>query len=271
MKFQKSYFEEVQMKSKTVILAALVTILAALAIASTGCGSNGTVSAQQQPVNVSINSQQGLWVSGQGKVTVTPNIVILNIGVQAQASTVDEAQSQASTAMDKMMAALADNGVEKKDIQTQQFSIQQQVRYDNYSSTTNITGYQVNNMVNATVRSTDQVGAIIDAAAKAAGDAIRINSVNFAVDKPDQYYSEARQMAMDNAKAKAQETAKLAGVTLGSPTYVSESIYSQTQPYYNGLVTQAGASLPAVIVPAPPVNPGQSDIIINVQVSYSIQ
>jgi uncharacterized protein YggE len=260
------------MKSKLGLMLALVIILATVGISLTGCGSTGTVSAQQQPVNVSVNAQQGLWVSGQGKVTITPNIVILNIGVQAQAATVDEAQSQASTAMDKMMAALIDNGVAKKDIQTQQFSIQQQVRYDNYSSTTTVTGYQVNNMVNATVRSTDKVGTIIDAAAKAAGDAIRINSVNFSVDQPDQYYSQARQLAMDNAKAKAQETAKLAGVTLGRVTYVSESIYSQYQPYYNGLITQAGASLPPqALVAAPPVNPGQSDIILNVQVSYSLQ
>lgn len=77
------------------------------------------------PINVTTNSQQGIWVNGQGTVTVTPDIATVNLGVSAQASTVSAAMSQASTAMDKIMAALSSNGVDKKDIQTSNFNIQQ--------------------------------------------------------------------------------------------------------------------------------------------------
>ncbi len=258
------------MKSKLLVSLALVLVLALAGIGLTACNPNGTVSAQQ-PVNVSVNGQQGIWVSGQGKVTVNPNIAMVNMGVQAQAPTVTEAQSQASTAMDKMMAALTGNGIDKKDIQTQFFNIQQLMKYDNYNQTNTVTGYQVNNMVNVKIRAIDKVGSIIDAAVTAAGDNARINGVNFTVDQPDQYYAQARQLSMNDAKAKAQDLARLSGVTLGRVTYVAENVYSQYQPYYAPLAMGGASYSAAMPVSAPPINPGQSDVIINVQVSYSIQ
>ncbi len=104
-------------------LASLVTIVA---VGLAACGNGPVATAQQQPASVTINSnQQGIWVNGEGKVTVAPDTAVLDLGVSAQASTVAQAQAQASTAMDKVMAALTSNGVDKKDIQTQYFSIQQ--------------------------------------------------------------------------------------------------------------------------------------------------
>ncbi len=260
------------MKSKLVVSIVLVLVMAVVGIGLTGCDANSTVSAQQQPVNVNVNGQQGIWVSGQGKVTVNPDIAVVNLGVQTHASTVAEAQSQASTAMDKVIAALTSSGVDKKDIQTQYFNIQQLTKYDNFNQTNTISGYQVNNMVNVKIRAIDKVGQFIDAVANSAGDNIRINGVNFTVEQPEQYYAQARQLAMNDAKAKAQDLARLSGVTLGKVTYVAESIYSQYQPYpyYNGPMAMDSRAA-AVAVPAPPMNPGQSDVILNVQVSYSIQ
>jgi uncharacterized protein YggE len=260
------------MKNKVVLVLAIVVLVAAALVAMTSCAPVGTVSAQVQPVNVNVNGQQGIWVNGQGKVTVTPDIAMVNIGVQAQAPTVADAQLQASTAMDKVIAALTASGVDKKDIQTQNFNIQQMLKYDNNGQTSTITGYQVNNMVSVKIRAVDKAGAVIDAAAAAGGDNIRINGVNFTVDQPEQYYGQARQAAVSDALAKAQDLAKLSGVTLGKATYVTESVNTPYQPYYNGPISMSGASFQAAApVPAPYINPGQSDIILAVQVSYSIQ
>jgi uncharacterized protein YggE len=67
--------------------------------------------------------QVGVWVNGQGKVTATPDVAVLNVGVQAQASTVAQAQRQSADAMNKVMGALKTGGVADKDVQTQQYSI----------------------------------------------------------------------------------------------------------------------------------------------------
>jgi uncharacterized protein YggE len=212
--------------------------------------------------------QEGIWVSGEGKVTVTPDLATLWLGVEAKAETVAEAQSKAAAAMDDVMNALTDNGVADKDIQTQYFSIDQVTRWDNVKNEEVVTGYRVTNMVEAKIRDMDNVGAIIDAVVAAGGDYIRVNNVAFSVDDPSEYYEEVRAEAMADAKAKAEQLADLAGIELGKPTYIYEgSVYSPV------VYRDVGA----VPVPAEgggyetSVSPGEVDITLNVQVAYAIE
>ena len=62
---------------------------------------------------------------------MTPDIVNIQLGIQAQATTVADAQSQAATAMNNVLAALTSNGVAQADVQTQNYNIQQVTTYDN--------------------------------------------------------------------------------------------------------------------------------------------
>lgn len=72
-----------------------------------------------------IYSQQqvGLWVTGEGKTMASPDIVLLSLGIEAEAKAVAQAQRDAAEAMDGVMKVLKANGVAEKDIQTQRFSI----------------------------------------------------------------------------------------------------------------------------------------------------
>ncbi len=230
-----------------------------------GC-SPGTTLGSGANLGVNLSSQQvGLWVNGKGEVSAVPDVANLVLGVQAQSATVADAQSQAAKAMDGVMAALAGNGVAKKDIQTQYFNVQQLTKYDNNKQQTIVIGYQVTNMVTAKIRTLDKAGAIIDAVVKAGGDLTRINSISFSVDDPTSYYNDARQKAMADARAKADQMAGLAGIKLGKPTYISESSYLPPTPT---------PVLRAEAVPAPApqtsISPGEMKISVNVQVVYAI-
>jgi uncharacterized protein len=255
---------EVDMKMKLLLG---IMILAALAIVGLAGCSSGAVEAQTTtpPVSVNLNSQQGIWVTGQGQVNVTPDIANLNLGVTAQADKVADAQSQAADAMNKVMSALTSNGIDPKDIMTQYFSINQMTKYDNNTGQSTVTGYQVTNTVNVTVRSIDKVGTIIDAVAAAGGDLTRINGISFSVDKPAQYNDQARSLAMADAKAKAQQLATLAGVTLGAPTYIVENPNNSPIIYREAVPAAGGGSTTT------PISPGQTQITLSVQVAYSIQ
>jgi uncharacterized protein len=244
----------------------LVLVMAILA----GCSAeNGSVAAAQtQPLSVNVGSQQtGIWVNGQGKVTVTPDIATLTLGVSSQTATVAQAQSQAATAMDKVMAALTGAGVDKKDIQTQNYSIQQVTRWDDKNQQEVVLGFRVSNTVVAKLRAMDKVGNVIDAAVEAGGDFTRINGINFSVEKPEQYYTQVRELAMKDAKAKADQIASLAGIKLGKPTYVTENSYAPVNypvAYkMDAVASGAGASTP--------ITAGETDITLSVQVTYSIE
>lgn len=258
------------MKKKwlSMIILGLVLILVLPALAGCSSPADAQDTPAQPPVQVS-QQPQGIWVSGTGKVSVTPDMATLNLGVMAQEATVAQAQSEASGAMTKVMKALTDAGVAQKDIQTGYFSISQQTSWDNQTKTETITGYQVTNIVTVKIRDTTKVGSIIDSVVQAGGDFIRINSINFSVEDPTQYYQEAREKAMTDAQNKAEQLAKLAGVTLGKPTYVVEE--SQTSPIYSRSYSNDSVAVPApTIAVAPPISAGETEVTLNVQVAYSI-
>jgi uncharacterized protein len=283
------------MKIKLLLAVALVAVLSVVGLGLTGRPS-GANAADLAPVSVNVNSQQGIWVNGVGTVTVTPDIAILNLGVSVQSPTVADAQSKAAAAMDKVIAALTSNGVDKKDIQTQYYNIQQistsrkgvtmpATPAPNASSSAGSTGaagvpaiapvpspdqteiieFQVSNTVTVTIRNISKVGTIIDAVATAGGDYTRVNGVSFSVDKPEQYNTQARESAMKDAKAKADQLAKLAGVTLGKATYISEN--SSTPVRYAPAYAKDASGMGVTT----PITPGEMDISLNVQVAYAIQ
>ncbi len=284
------------MRKKFFLIVLSVAVLAIIGVGLVGFLPRGTEAADTTPpVSVNVNGQQGIWVNGSGTVTVKPDIVIVNLGVSAQSSTVADALAQASTAMNKITDVLKANGIDPKDIQTSRFNIQQIANNLKYMTPTPVpapslppnTGsasgsagsalipatsvptttfsYQVDNTVTVKIRALDKVGAIIDDVAVAGGDLTRINGVNFTVEKPEQYYAQARQAAMNDAQAKAQQLAQLSGVTLGKAFYISENSYPQPIYYPASSPSPVRASTGTVL------SPGQTDIVLNVQVAYNIQ
>jgi hypothetical protein len=211
----------------------------------------------------STSQQTGIWVSGTGEVTATPDVAILTLGVEAQKTTVKEAQSEAAAAMNAVVNALKSNGVADKDIQTQWYSISPVTKWDDKTYEQMITSYSVTNMVTAKIRDISKVGTIIDAATEAGGNFTRINGISFTVEDPTAYNSQAREEAVQDAAAKAQQLADLAGVTLGKVIYISESGGYIPQPirYFSVNETVSGST---------PISAGELEITISVQVAYAI-
>ena len=236
-------------------------LVAILLVGAVGCYIQG---GGPQVISVPAQQNTGIWVTGQGETTAVPDVAILSLGVEAKGDTVAEAQSQAAVAMDKVMQALQDNGIDKKDIQTRQYSIYPITRWVEDEKKEEIIGYRVTNIVVAKIRKVDKAGAVIDAVAQAGGDYIRIQGISFTVDDPTPYYEEARTKAVKDAENKAKQFANLTGVKLGKPTYISEgAVYL---PSVNKAYERA-VSLPATETP---ISPGELKITTNVQIVYAI-
>jgi uncharacterized protein YggE len=242
--------------------------LLALILTAVGC-ETGLPASNAPQINGGnfILSQQntGIWVTGEGKVSVTPDVAIINLGVEAQANKVELARQQAEEAMLAVMAELESYDVGEEDIKTQQFSIYPVRRWEKDREI--LIGYRVTNIVTVKIRELDDTGAIIDAVASAGGDYTRVNNISFTVDDPTEYYEEVRKKAMEDAESKAEQLADLSFVSLGRPTYINEgSIYAPvTRDIY---YAEAGAVAPEATTP---ISPGESDIRLTVQVVYSIQ
>ena len=255
------------MKRKNWLLIAVLALVVAV-VSLAGCGPSTTTIESVEGINIT-SQQEGIWVSGTGEVTTVPDIVNLRLGIEATEMSVTEAQTQATAAMDAVTAALTSNGVVEKDIQTQYFSIRQVTRWDRNTEQEVVTGYRVTNTVMVKVRDTDKVGSIIDAVAEAGGDLIRIDSIDFSVDDPSEYYDDAREEAMADAKAKAEELARLAGVQLGKATYISESTHvPRAYPQVAmEIMEEVEVAMAGVMTP---ISPGEVEISLTVQVGYAI-
>src|SRR5206468_1752851 len=143
--------------------------------------------------------------------------------------------------------------VEAKDIQTSQLSINP--TYDDKGQ--RITGYQVNNQVTATLHDIANAGGLIDAAAGAAGDAVRVQSIGFSIDDDSALKAEARTQAVHLAQLQAEQMAKAAGVKLGAIRSISEVPASSPMPYYD---VAAGRTAGAPGAAPAPILPGQQEL-----------
>lgn len=234
----------------------ILFLVVVLVFGAAGCARGGSVSVTPQ-------QQTGIWVTGQGEVMAVPDIAELRLGVEVQADTVAEAQTQASDAMGKVQQALEDNGVAEKDIQTQRYSIYPVTRWISDKDEQEIIGYRVTNIVAAKIRDVDEAGAIIDAVTEAGGDATRIQDISFDVDDKTPYYEQARAEAVEDANNKATQLAELADVRLGKATYISEgAVYLPVRADSYNVYPEAGGTTP--------ISPGELEITVQVQVIYQI-
>jgi uncharacterized protein YggE len=255
------------MKKKWFIAVSLALVIAVAGLV--GCSPQGSVSLGEAASGLKFNlsnQQEGIWVSGSGKVSAVPDTAILSLGIESQEASVALAQEQAKGAMNAVMSALTGSGIAEKDIQTQYFNIQKVTRWDEKEGREVVIGYRVTNAVTAKVREMDRVGAVIDAVAVAGGDLTRIDSIGFTIDEPSAYYDEARAKAMADAAAKAGQLAEMAGVKLGKPTYIVENT-SYPYPIYRQDFYGKVEAAPAMETP---ISAGEMEISLSVQVAYAI-
>ena len=245
------------MKKRILLLCAGIAILMLASGLLVGC----QAAAQSSGAT---NQQTGISVSGEGKVTVTPDIANIQLGIQAQALTVADAQSQAIKAMNDVMAALKANGVADQDIQTQYYNVQQVTTWDTNKQQQIVTGYMVSNVVNAKIRDVTKAGSVIDAVTAAGGDLTRVNSIQFSLNDSTTSIDKAREKAMADANDTANQLAKLAGVKLGKPISISESSSTPPYPIYAKDAIAGSSS-------STPISAGTLDITLDVQVLYAIQ
>ena len=242
------------------MLAKLGSIaLVSSAVILAGCGSGTT------NVTIAEPAQAGIDVSGEGRVFVTPDIGQISVGVQLTRPTVAEARNAAAQAMTAVRASVKSNGVDDKDIATSGFSI-----YPQYASSRNeprprITGYQVSNQMTVKVRKLDDTAKVLDEAVAAGGDDVRVNDIRFTASEPAKYQAEARDKAFDDAKGRAEQLAKRSGVALGTPLHISENSGGVYGPAPRGIAEAAGGDI------STPLDPGQTEIVVIVAVTFAIE
>lgn len=203
-------------------------------------------------------------VSGNGNASVKPDIALINIGVQTQASTVKAAQQELNTKMNQVTSAIKKLDIEDRDIQTTNYGINP--NYDYQTSVQRIVGYSASTNLTIKVRNLDRVNDVIDSAT--AKGANSIGGISFDVDDKTKALNEARQKAVAEAKTKAGDAAKIAGFTLGKIINYSENLDNGFRPPIALMAAKADGG---ERTEATQIEPGTSEITIEVTLSYEIK
>jgi uncharacterized protein YggE len=203
-------------------------------------------------------------VNGMGRVKVEPDVADINLGVTKQGDDAASASQDAATAMDAVVKALLEAGVAEADIQTSAISLNPLYDWDN--SPPEIEGWEASNLVNITVRDITTVGDVVDAAT--AAGATNISGITFRVEDPTAAQAEARSAAVADARAKAEQLATDAGVSITGVITITESGGVAPQPIFYAQAEMAMAA--AAPVAQTPVLPGQVELSITVMVQYQI-
>ncbi len=254
-----------------VVSLALLAAACSTAPTPDGDGTNGPLAtsdalAASRLASAYGGGQTGLHVFGVGSVTVEPDLGILNMGVEATEDTVEDARN---------VAAQAGVGVSDDDIETRFFSIQPEYVWrevyegDRIQSMQELVGYRVSNNVEVKIRDLDTAGQVVDAVALAGGDVIRVNNISFTVEDPLPFEMQARELAVKEARAKAERMAGWAGESLGNLVFLSES--SAPSPVRRLEAYAESSADAAFALPSTSIAPGDMEVRVTVQAVWAIE
>ncbi len=202
-------------------------------------------------------------VVGTGSASAAADIVRVGLGVRCDADGVADALAEAAKTVRAVSGAAREHGLTDRDLATTSASVQP--RWDPQGQ--RVVGYTAYHQLALTIRRLGQLGTLVDAVARAAGNRLVIDGITLEVADRAPLTRQARDGAFADAHDKAVQYAALAGARLGAVREVVELGADRGGPEgYGGvgraMLTTAKADLP--------LEAGEQSVNAAVQVSWEL-
>lgn len=223
------------------------------------------------------NQQTAQWITntisvmGEGKASVSPDMLVINVSVSELAATTDLAQTQANEKVNKIKEILKAAYIADKDIKTTNVNAYPEYDRSNTSGR-KLLWYRSQQSISINVsweNFWEKWGNIVTQISTIGG--VNVDNTYFDLKDKDLAYAGAREKAFADAKAKAEQLAKASGVSLGKPVMITDNSYSNMPGpiyYARDKAMEAWASEVAV---SNALSPGETEVTINVNVMYEIK
>ncbi len=215
-------------------------------------------------------------VQGSGQATLPPDVARISFTVENTALTVAKAQDATTKQTNAAIEFVKKQGVDEKDVKTLSYNISPQYSYPNpcpsgvscpdYNRPPKVTGYQVSQTIQVTMRNLSAVGELLSGLGIL--EVQNINGPAFGLDDATAGYDAARADAIDKAQVQAKILAKQLGIRLGKIVNFSESSGGYPSPMYRFGMGGA-ADTKAVSTPELPV--GENTYNASVSITYEIR
>lgn len=207
--------------------------------------------------------ERTITVSASGTAVATPDEAAIQTGVSSEAKTAREALAANSRAMNEVIEKLKASGIDPKDIQTSQFSIDPVHTYPKEGHPPVVAGYRAHNSVTVKVRNLDTLGEVLDQLVAAGSN--ELGGISFGVSKAETLKDEARKQAIANALRRAKLYAAAAGAEVGEIVQISEETsFAQPRP-------MMGGARMAMAAEAAPIERGSVDLETRVTATWRLK
>jgi len=202
-------------------------------------------------------ADQLITVTGEATVAVAPEAAVIRIGVSSLDKTARDASDANAKQMTAVIAAIKNDGIAERDIQTSRLSLQPQ--YDaSKAGPARLTGFQATNQITVRIRNIDKLPGLLDRAIAAGAN--EMSGIEFVVPEQSKLLDRAREDAVADARRKAELYARAAGAKLGHVVAITEE--GSTPPVRPMQVLRSGAQVP--------IAPGEQNLKAVVTISYEL-
>lgn len=201
----------------------------------------------------------GVSVVGSGRVSGTPDVLRVMLGVELFAPDVATAVARAGERTEAVVAALRAHGIEGSRLSTSTVSV-----FQHYREPGTDVGYQASHTIQVESKELTGFGALLNAAVDAAGNSLTMNGLQFDIEDKSELLVQARELAFQQARAKAEHLASLAGFSLGAVSAIAE-----TQNHFPIRRAAANASKGAPFDAAINVTPGDTSVEVTLEVHFA--
>lgn len=203
-------------------------------------------------------------VDGEGKVTARPDVATIMLGVVTEGRTVEQIQTSNTQKMNAIIAAVKELGIAPDDIQTKQYSLKPKYNWNDGRQT--LDGYTISQNVSVKVRDMSKAGEVIGRAGELGAN--QVGSMQFVIDDPKALEADARDLAIEEAREKAQILAEKLGLTVVRAISFRESTAPASGPLQYLAMDTADEEARTV---TPTIEPGSQDIVSRVSVTFEVR
>ncbi len=248
----------------------LVTGLVLLALVTAyllGAAGGGPAPAQAQTdePTAGVTEPGTLRMLGTGEVSVVPDQLSFTLSVTDKQTDLDQALANSSATMKRVLAALRAHGVRGDDVQTTGLQMYPEYDYPAYGPPV-LTGYRVTQKARVTVRDLSQGGRAVTTAVETGGNGVRASDLRLGVSDPDAALDRARDSAVDDATARAEQYAEATGTELGDVVSLRE--ITADRAVRRDLLYAKRATFDEVA--AVPIRAGEKDLEIKVEIVWTL-
>ncbi len=201
-------------------------------------------------------------VNGEGKVKIAPDQVSISATVETKGNNAKDVKKQNDEKMDAVLKFIKKMNIPTADFRTKQVALNPQYDYEKKK-----TSYNATQTVEILVKDLSKYDELMEGLVQQGIN--RLDNVSFESSKLAQYQSEARKLAIKDAKAKAEDYVSVLGQKVGKAYTISDNsqIY-HPQPMYAAMrmkeSADAGASNETLAI-------GEIEITANVSVSFILE